>query len=363
MKKILTIIGARPQFIKAAAVSHAIRKNFANLIEEDILHTGQHYDREMSEQFFEELDIPRPRFNLGVGSGSHAVQTAAMLTGIEEVLTANAYDGVLVYGDTNSTLAGALTAAKLHIPVYHVEAGLRSFNRAMPEEINRIVADHTASLLFAPTETAMKNLRNEGFDNKRIVMSGDVMLDIALSLGPAAREHNDILDKLGLRENNYILATVHRDFNTDNPERLTAIIKALQHIALETPVVLPLHPRTAKALSATGLDADGNGLKVIPPASLTEMLTLEQCSKMVITDSGGVQKEAFFFKRPCIILRPETEWTEITDHGAALLTDADPDKITEAYKHYSNSTAEFPNLFGDGHAAEHILKAISSYKF
>ena len=357
MKRILTIIGARPQIIKAAAISRTIRAHFPTLLEEHILHTGQHYDDAMSQVFFDELGVPKPHINLGVGSGSHGWQTARMLEGIEQTLQNGSYDAVLVYGDTNSTLAGALAASKLHVPVFHVEAGLRSFNMAMPEEQNRIVADHLATRLYAPTQTAVNNLIHEGLDS-RTLLSGDIMLDNALHYLPQALQ-GGILQRYSLTEGQYALATLHRDFNTDNPTRLQAILQALGQIAHTggTPVVLPLHPRTAARLKDQHFTLS-DGILQLPPVSYLDMLALEHSAKIVLTDSGGVQKEAYFVQRPCIILRPETEWEEIVQEEAAVLTDADPQRIVQAYNTFLSKTICRRPLFGDGQASQHIITDI-----
>lgn len=352
MKHLLTIVGARPQFIKAAAISHVIREKYSDSICEDILHTGQHYDDAMSGQFFSELDIPLPKYNLGVGSCSHGAQTAAMLNGIEDILLSSRYAGVLVYGDTNSTLAGALAAAKLHIPVYHIEAGLRSFNRDMPEEINRILTDHVSALLFAPTKTAIQNLRNEGFAENRIIFSGDVMLDNVLRYSKLSTFHSPLPT--------FILATVHRDFNTDNPERLHNILSALDTISsvYNCPILFPAHPRTRKTIESMSSATISERIKIVGPFSYLETLGALQQAQMVLTDSGGLQKEAYFCGKPCVILRPETEWTEIVDAGAALLADADPERILETTKKLWKTAPTAPTAFGDGHAADVILKNI-----
>lgn len=379
MKRLLTVVGARPQFIKSAAISRSIREEFSDQVEEQILHTGQHYDSNMSAVFFEELGIPQPHFQLHVGSGRHGEQTAKMITGIEEVLTRELFDGVLVYGDTNSTLAGALAASKLHLPVFHVEAGLRSFNMSMPEEINRIVCDQVSSILFAPTETAMQNLRAEGFFSRQVTfaggkgqevyLSGDIMLDNSLHYAKVAAERTDIIARNGLRKADYILATIHRDSNTDNPARLTAIFRAIADVAesRQLRVVLPLHPRTAK-LMRQQVEPDvlqrftnSSFITLLPPASFFEMIELERNARLVLTDSGGVQKEAFFFGKPSVILRPETEWTEIVAHHAGLLADADYVRILSACDTLLDTRFDFPPLFGDGHAARFILGQLLSY--
>ena len=379
MLKLLTVIGARPQIIKSAALSRAIRNGFSGCIVEKILHTGQHYDTNMSQVFFDELGIPQPDYNLGVGSGRHGEQTARMISGIEQVLSEEQFDGVVLYGDTNSTLAGAVAASKLHVPVFHVEAGLRSFNMAMPEEVNRIVCDQLSSILFTPTETGYQNLMREGFgdskatfsDGRRrlVCKSGDVMYDNSLYFSTVADRQSLILNQLGLEKEQYILATIHRDNNTDNPERLTAIFRALLDISEINgkEVVLPLHPRTAKMLpvnlepSVYKRLQDSRRIMRIPPASFLDMIVLEKNAGLVMTDSGGVQKEAFFFERPCVILRPETEWVEIVEHGAGEIADADYGRITAAYDRFSGCHVVFPKLFGDGHAGEMILNTIFAY--
>ena len=354
MIKLLTVIGARPQIIKAAAFSRAVAARKDEVCEK-ILHTGQHYDENMSGVFFGELGIPQPDYNLGVGSGSHGAQTAKMIEGIEKVLQSEHFDGIVLYGDTNSTLAGAVAASKLHIPVFHIEAGLRSFNMAMPEEINRIVCDQLSSILFAPTQTAVDNLRAEGFfDEKRgfrkVVNCGDIMYDNTLYFSNKAPEN---------RYGVYVLATVHRQENTDNIDRLKGIFAALSSIAETTKVVLPLHPRTAKVLAANNIDT--SKLTIIPPASYLETLSLEKHAKLVLTDSGGVQKEAFFLERPCIILRDETEWVEIVQNGAGILAGAEYEKILSAYGSLCGKKVVFPPVFGDGKAAEKILESILNY--
>ena len=374
MIKILTVIGARPQIIKAAALSRAIKNSFSDKIEEKILHTGQHYDTNMSEVFFQEMNIPAPHFNLNIGSGSHGEQTAKMIGGIEKVLQDEKFDAVVLFGDTNSTLAGAISASKIHVPIIHIEAGLRSFNMAMPEEINRIVCDQLSTLLFAPTETAMKNLKNEGFFTSKatfsnglqrsIYNSGDIMYDNSLFYASLAEEKNNILERLHLKNEKYVLATIHRDNNTDNPERLTAILEALSDIAEQNAVkiVLPLHPRTKKMLQQTTHAElftkilDCGKFQIIPPASFFEIILLEKNAQIIMTDSGGVQKEAYFFKKPCVILRPETEWVEIVEQGAGIVMDADYDKITDAYNQLISRNIDYQPVFGNGHAAEFILE-------
>lgn len=371
--KIVTVIGARPQIIKAAALSRAIKEHFKKEVNEIIVHTGQHYDDNMSQVFFDELGIPQPDYNLGVGSASHGVQTARMIEGIEEILLKEKPDYLVLYGDTNSTLAGAIAASKIHVPIVHIEAGLRSFNKSMPEEINRICCDHCSTLLFSPTATGFKNLIKEGFnpDNKRrftidnpgIYHCGDVMYDNSKYFANIADTKSQILDKEGLRGTSYMLCTIHRDNNTDQPERLNAIFKALLKISECKMVVLPLHPRTSKLLN-TNLENDlydkitnNKNIKILPPASFLDMIVLERHAQMVVTDSGGVQKEAFFFQKPCLILRSETEWKEIVECGAAVITDADENKIIDSFNNFvENPPHKFPEIFGDGKAAEFICK-------
>ena len=373
--KILTIIGARPQIIKAAAVSRAVAQQYRGQIVEKILHTGQHYDTNMSQVFFDELGIPQPDYNLGVGSGSHGSQTAKMISGIEDILLKEHFDGVILYGDTNSTLAGAVAASKIHVPVFHIEAGLRSFNMAMPEEINRIVCDQLSSICFAPTQTAVDNLRHEGFmdsratfrngKQRRVCNCGDVMYDNSIYFSSLAQQHSTILQEFNLQPGEYILATIHRDNNTDNPDRLQSILRALADIAQQDNIriVLPLHPRTRKIIDgSTYLQLpEDSPITVIPPAGFLDMNMLEQNAKLIMTDSGGVQKEAFFFEKPCVILRPETEWVEIVNHGAGIITDADYDRIVNAYRQLVDHPVHFPHLFGDAHAAEKILQTILDY--
>ena len=378
MIRLLTIIGARPQIIKAAAISRAVKAKFAGQIEEKILHTGQHYDDNMSEVFFRELGIPAPDYNLHVGSGSHAEQTGEMLKGIEKVLQGEPigdsrseigdwepFDGVIVYGDTNSTLAGALAASKLQVPIFHVEAGLRSFNMSMPEEINRIVADRLGNLLFAPTVSAVRNLEHEGLAEKA-VLSGDVMYDNSMYFSAMADTKSDIIERLGLSYRNFVLATIHRPANTDNEANLRSIFQALSDIAATgIDVVVPLHPRTRKRLneltSERISELTNERLRIIDPASFFEIIRLEKNARVVMTDSGGVQKEAFFYGTPCVILRPETEWVEIVDAGAGILADADYERIMKAYEELSGREVKFPPLFGDAHASEKILSEIVRY--
>jgi len=377
MIKILTVIGARPQIIKAAALSRAIKTNFSDKIKEIIVHTGQHYDENMSGVFFEELSIPRPDYNLSVGSGSHGKQTASMINGIEEILIKEKPNAIVLYGDTNSTLAGAIAASKIHVPVVHIEAGLRSFSKAMPEEVNRIMCDHVSTLLFSPTITGYKNLIKEGFDpeakapftadHPKIYHCGDVMYDNSLHFSALAEEKTAVISKLGLKKNAFILATIHRNNNTDEPVRLNSIFKSLNDISIENEldVILPLHPRTSKLLE-TNLSPDNlkairsnKRFRITEPASFLEMIALEKNCKLVMTDSGGVQKEAFYFEKPCVILRPETEWVELVECGTAIVSDADEKKIKEAFKKLTGSSAlKYPKLYGDGNAAKFICEEI-----
>ncbi|MEZ5071189.1 MAG: UDP-N-acetylglucosamine 2-epimerase (non-hydrolyzing) [Bacteroidales bacterium] len=372
MTKILTIVGARPQIIKAAAFSRALERKSDPHTREVLLHTGQHYDKSMSEVFFEEMGIPRPAYNLGIGSRSHGAQTGDMLHGIEEVILKEKPDGVMVYGDTNSTLAGGLAAAKLHIPVIHVEAGLRSFNKRMPEEINRIACDHLSTLLFSPTRTGVENLKREGivhhpgnrlsFDRQGVYHCGDVMFDNTLFFREMAIKRSDILRDLGLREGSFLLGTIHRPANTDRPETLRDLLQALATLARESglEVVLPLHPRTRHIIdSDPGFRVPDDGLRIVPPVSFLDMIRLEAASRLILTDSGGVQKEAWFMEKPVVVLREETEWVEIVEEGNGALTGADPEAIhTAATRFLENPPSEFPPIFGNGRAAEDILQVL-----
>lgn len=376
--KLLNIVGARPQIIKSSAISRAIRTNFSDEINEITLHTGQHYDKEMSEVFFDELEIHKPDFNLGVGSAHHGRQTAAMIAGIEEVLLNEKPDSVLLYGDTNSTLAGAIAAVKLHFPVIHIEAGLRSFNKTMPEEINRIMSDHSSTLLFAPTNAAFKNLMQEGFrpencppytiDNPKIYLTGDIMYDNSLFFAELAeRKMGKLLESMSLEKDKFVLVTIHRDINTDDTGRLEAILSTLKNLAEEysMPFVMPFHPRTMNSLKS-GLKNLLDDLKkcsyirIIPPVSYLAMTLLEKTCRMIITDSGGVQKESHFFKKPCIVLRKETEWIELVTNGTVKLVDANPELIRNEFTAFmqSGQNLEYPGFYGDGKTAEFILKEI-----
>jgi UDP-GlcNAc3NAcA epimerase len=376
--KLINIVGARPQIIKASAISRAIRVHYSKDISEIIVHTGQHYDKEMSEVFFDELEIHKPHFNLGVGSAGHGRQTSMMITGIEDILLKEQPDCVLLYGDTNSTLAGALAASKLHFPVIHIEAGLRSFNKLMPEELNRIVSDHSSTLLFAPTNAAFKNLMSEGFrpensppytiNNPKIYLTGDIMYDNTLFFADLAEKKKaGFLEKLELVRNNYVLVTIHRDTNTDDIDRLKEIFITLKELAEENDIVLimPLHPRTVNTLKSKLKNLydelnHSKHVKIILPVSFLEMILLEKNCRMIVTDSGGVQKESHFFKKPCLVLREETEWIELVNNGTAKLVGADPVKIRHEFLHFVDSTSdlEYPAFYGDGKAAEFILNEI-----
>ncbi len=351
--KIVTIIGARPQFIKAATVSRVIHTY--DDIQESIIHTGQHFDENMSQIFFEELDIPRPKYNLDIHSLNHGAMTGRMLEGIENLLIQEKGDIVLVYGDTNSTLAGALAASKLHIPVAHVEAGLRSFNMLMPEEINRILTDRVSRYLFCPTPQAMENLTLEGFEsgNYCMVNTGDVMFDAALYYGTMAQKPSTAIPE------KFVLSTLHRAENTDNLQHLQSIINALTEIASQIPVVLPVHPRTQAILKKNQLLSNNAGITIIPPVGYLNMIYLLKNCTMVMTDSGGLQKEAYFFKKPCITLRSETEWMELVHSGVNTLSGYQTHRILESFTAFQNQRIDFPKqLYGEGKAAEKIVKIL-----
>nr|WP_298113632.1 UDP-N-acetylglucosamine 2-epimerase (non-hydrolyzing) [uncultured Pseudomonas sp.] len=352
--KIVTIVGARPQFIKAAAVSREILKH-PGKIDEVMVHTGQHYDPNMSQVFFDELEIPAPKYNLEVSGGNHGAMTGRMLEGIEQILLDEKPDWVLIYGDTNSTLAGALAAAKLHIPVAHVEAGLRSFNMRMPEEVNRILADRVSRLLLCPTRVAVENLAREGVV-QGVHNVGDVMYDVALYYRERAKAQSKVLQAHGLLEKGFALATCHRAENTDDPVRLEGIVSALAEIADGMPVILPLHPRTRKLLQQFGLEHYLEALTVVEPLPFLDMVALEQAAQIILTDSGGVQKEAFFYGVPCITMRDETEWVETVNLGWNHLVGASRETILETYVAFAAGTPEMGGQpYGDGHAAERIL--------
>ena len=350
--KIVTVLGARPQFIKAAPVSRAIARLMG--ASEVIVHTGQHYDQNLSGIFFEELLLPKPAYELGVGSMNHGAQTGRMMEAIEEVLIREEPDWVLVYGDTNSTLAGALAAAKLHLRIAHVEAGLRSFNRQMPEEINRILTDHAADLLFAPTPMACSNLQREGLD-VNIILSGDVMLDAALFSVAHARQ--TVRDKLGLRTKQYCLATIHRAENTDDPVRLNNLFSALHELSRTLPVILPMHPRTARQASRFSIRIDpSDRFIVLDPIGYFEMMDLEKNAALIATDSGGIQKEACFFSVPCVTMRTETEWVELVEHGFNFLAGPDTASLIQGFQRALQSSPDWSiKLYGDGNAAPRIV--------
>ncbi|RMZ50136.1 UDP-N-acetylglucosamine 2-epimerase (non-hydrolyzing) [Flavobacteriaceae bacterium PRS1] len=376
--KLISVVGARPNFMKIAPFIKEI--NTYNILAKDriehvLVHTGQHYDNRMSKTFFKALNIPKPNYNLKIGSGSHGKQTARMIEGLEELLLSENPDYLLLYGDTNSTLSGAIAASKLNIPIVHVEAGLRSNNRKMPEKINRIVCDHLSSLLFSPTQSGFQNLINEGFnstnqapfsaDNPGIFHYGVIMYDNSLHFADLALNKSNILAENGLASNKYVLATIHRDHNTDIPENLMSIFEALITISRQLKVVLPIHPRTKKILQSTEQKKllrkikKSNNLLLIPPVSFLDMIQLEKNTSLIITDSGGVQKESYFFNKPCIVLRPETEWIEILETGKAKLVSADYKKILIAFDTLINlDKSEFPHIFGDGKAAEFICETI-----
>ena len=362
MRKILTVVGARPQFVKAAVLSRLVRSGgYRDKIQEILVHTGQHYDQNMSEVFFQEMDIPAPDVNLNVGSGSHGAMTAAMLAGIEKLIIERKPDIVLVYGDTNSTLAGALAASKLHVPVAHVEAGLRSFMMAMPEEQNRRLTDHLSTWLFCPTETAVNNLEKEGIPNilrpapdadaKSVVMSGDIMLEASNHYRRFAAERAP--DALKALPKRFFLLTIHRAENTDDPARLAAIVDAVNACS-DKNAVFPIHPRTRKILDERGLSFKPH-VTLMDPVGYFQMIRLEDACDFVVTDSGGVQKEAYFFGKPCVTLRDVTEWTELVGAGWNTLVGADSAAIAKAIASISAPSAH-PALYGDGKCAEKILQ-------
>ena len=378
-KRIVTIVGARPQIIKSSAISRVIQNQFKDELEEIIVHTGQHYDENMSQVFFQEMGIPQPNYNLNVGSGSHGAQTAKMLEGLEEIFLAEKPSAVLVYGDTNSTIAGALAATKIHIPVIHVEAGLRSFNKAMPEEVNRIACDHMSTLLFTPTITGLENLKNEGFklhdghkataNHPKVYHCGDVMFDNSLYCSDVSDKNSTILEQIGIEKNKYILTTIHRDSNTDIAENMEQIFSALYEIQENSgfDIVLPIHPRT-KSKMKNQLSAElyekienNNHFKIVPPAGFIDIISLEKNARLIITDSGGLQKEAYFFEKPCLILRPQTEWVEIIENGNAILVDASKIRILEGFSELTEKTDfTYPQLYGNGNAAQFICEKIIS---
>lgn len=350
--KLLTVLGARPQFIKAGTVTRTLTK-YHNEIEEIIVHTGQHYDANMSDIFFEEMKIPKPDYYLGIGGKSQGAMTGQMIEKIEEVALKENPDWIMVYGDTNSTLAGAIVASKLHIKLAHIEAGLRSFNMDMPEEVNRILTDRVSNILFCPTDLAVQNLKNEGYANYdcKIIKSGDVMLDGAIFYKDYAKKPNLKID------NDFILCTIHRAENTDNLDRLTNIFEALEEISKEHQVVLPLHPRTEKIIKNLGLNI--KNITLIEPVGYLEMIWFLDNCKLVMTDSGGLQKEAYFFEKPCITLRDETEWVELVENGFNTLVGADKEKILKSYQKakFKNQNAK-PDLYGTGQASKIIVQEL-----
>jgi UDP-GlcNAc3NAcA epimerase len=354
MTKIATIVGARPQFVKSSPVSKAIRKRASEIL----IHTGQHYDHNMSAVFFDEMGIPEPDYNLGVGSGSQGEQTAQMLEKIERVLFEEKPDMLLIYGDTNSTLAGALAASKLHIPVAHIEAGLRSFDKKMPEEINRIVADHVSDILFCPTQTAVDNLKAEGIV-KGVEMVGDVMYDAAVHFSKIANERSSILEEFEIEPKKYLLATIHRSSNTDDVDNLRLLLESFAES--DETIVFPVHPRTRKVIADTGLGnlVDGGRVKLVDPVGYIDFLRLESSAAKILTDSGGVQKEAFFFGVPCITLRDTTEWVETVQSGWNILVHVDKNLLLKNISEF-NPHGEPPKLFGDGNAALYIAQRLTS---
>nr|WP_320017318.1 UDP-N-acetylglucosamine 2-epimerase (non-hydrolyzing) [uncultured Desulfobacter sp.] len=354
MKTIMTILGARPQFIKAAMVSRIINDN--SELREILVHTGQHFDSNMSDVFFSELEIPKPTHHLGISGGSHGAMTGRMIEQLEAVMQKEAPDWVMIYGDTNSTLAGALAAAKLDIPVAHVEAGLRSWNRRMPEEINRVLTDHIATLLFTPTDTATKNLLQEGISGEKIFQVGDVMYDAALYYGERSEKQSRLLTDLSLERGRYILATIHRQENTDDPDRLKNIFLELQKVAYSIPVVLPLHPRTRKYLEAAEFNKLTTGLVLLSPLSYLDMALMERCAAVIVTDSGGVQKEAYFHGVPCVTLRDETEWIELIELSWNRLVPPNSGEIAEKILATIGTQGENARIYGNGDAAKMIVE-------
>ncbi len=351
--KIVTVVGARPQFIKSALVSHAI--TIAGH-DELIVHTGQHYDYGMSKVFFEEMGLKEPFINLNIGSGTHAQQTSQILVGIEGILLSHMPDIVLVYGDTNSTLAGALAAVKLQIKLAHIEAGLRSYNRQLPEEHNRVLTDHCSDLLFCPTQTALDNLDREGIRNG-VHLVGDTMYDAILQFSQIAFQKSSILKSLGLKPKGYLLATIHRAYNTDNPTVLSSIFSAFRQV--DEKIIFPIHPRTLQAINASNIINPPN-VRLIDPVGYLDMLTLEQNARIILTDSGGIQKEAYFFKVQCITLRPETEWVETTASGWNSLVGTEPAMIIASLNKPLAPDLPHPDYFGDGHSSENIVSFLVS---
>lgn len=357
MTKIVTIVGARPQFIKAAVVSRAIRDKYATEIEEVLIHTGQHYDSNMSQTFFDELAIPAPRYNLGIAAGLHGAMTGRMLEATEALLLEEQPDWVLVYGDTNSTLAGALAASKLHLPVAHVEAGLRSFNMRMPEEINRILADRVSTRLFCPTISAVENLAREGLTTG-VSLVGDVMYDATLYYRDLAREKSTIIKRFDLSEGGYVLVTCHRAENTDHPDRLREICLALADLAVGQPVIFPVHPRTARAILDQGLASVIRKVKLVDPLPYLDMIRLEMSAGVILTDSGGVQKESFFFRVPCVTMRDETEWVETVEQGWNVIAGASRQAIVKFASNPGRPEIADAQPYGNGQAGEIIIASL-----
>ncbi len=378
MIKIVTIVGARPQFIKAAAISRAIRNEFSDVIKEIIVHTGQHYDPNMSKVFFEELNIPQEDYNLQVGSDSHANQTARIMEGIEKILLKETPDCLLLYGDTNSTLAGGVVASKLHIPIIHIEAGVRSYNKHYPEEVNRIVCDHLSTLLFTPSISGVNNLGKEGFNlenkppyamnNPKVFFCGDIMYDNSLHFAEVAKTNSSILAKLEIEDKEYVLVTVHRPHNTDDLLALNTLFRTFNELSLQDkiPFIIPLHPRTQYAMEK-GLDSGlyhsiktNKYIQIVPPASFLDIIQLESNAKLIMTDSGGVQKEAYFFHKPCIIFQEDTAWIELVESGNARVVGSDEIKIKDAYHYFNENrdSLQYPSMYGDGKAAQFICRQI-----
>jgi UDP-GlcNAc3NAcA epimerase len=382
MIKIITVIGARPQIIKASAISRAIRNSFASQIHEIIVHTGQHYDETMSKVFFEELNVPKEDYNLQVGSGSHAFQTGHMMIKLEEIFLIEKPQAILLYGDTNSTLAAAVAASKLHIPVIHIEGGVRSYNKKFPEEVNRLICDHLSTLIFVPTISGIDSLSREGLNrdnsppftmnNAGVFHCGDIMYDNSIFFGIESEERTQYFQNLNVLENEYALVTMHRPSNVDEPKVLANLLHTFLTISnkYEFPLIFPIHPRTLKIFEEqieTQLKNQilNSRIKLIPPASFIEMTLLEKKTRIIMTDSGGVQKEAYYFRKPCIILLEETPWIELVDNGTAKLVGSVSNKIVEAFDYFINSRQKFnfPPIFGDGKAAEFICdKIIDTFK-
>ena len=380
MIKILTIIGARPQFIKAAAISRAIRNHFSSQIKEVIVHTGQHYDPNMSAVFFNELEIPQEKYNLRIGSGNHANQTASMMVEIDKVISGENPDALLVYGDTNSTLAACLVAIKIHLPVIHVEAGVRSYNKKFPEEVNRLICDHMSSMLFVPSDAGMDSLKKEGFntelkpheklspDAPMVYRCGDIMYDNTLYFKDKLGDESLFFEKFQLPAKDYILCTMHRPSNVDQHETLESILSAFRTVVenKQVSIILPLHPRTKEIIEKNdklqGI-MDHDKIFVIPAVSFLEMILLEKHASLVITDSGGVQKEAYFMKKPCLIMLEETPWTELVETGNAILVGSDFNKIVNGARYFLENTAilKYPELYGDGKSAEFICKKLITH--